>query len=193
MLRLGYSVHQAARFSQSPRKSHTEAVLRIIRYLVGTRDEGIILDPKDENFEVYPDADFQGLWCRERAEQDPSTALSRTGYLIRFAGCPIIWASKLQTEYCLSSTESEYVALSSALREVLPLMELMQEMREQGVVSKSYVPRIYCKAFEDNSGAPEIVRTPKMRPRTKHINVKFHHFRSAVARRLVLLFPIASP
>jgi hypothetical protein len=31
-----------------------------------------------------------------------------------------------------------------------------------------------------------------MRPRTKHINVKFHHFRSAVARRLVLLFPIAS-
>jgi hypothetical protein len=46
---LGYSVHQAARFSQSPRKSHTEAVLRIIRYLVGTRDEGIILDPKEEN------------------------------------------------------------------------------------------------------------------------------------------------
>jgi hypothetical protein len=34
--------------------------------------------------------------------------------------------------------------------------------------------------FEDNNGALEMAKTPKLRPRTKHINVKYHHFREAV-------------
>jgi hypothetical protein len=187
---IAYAVHQAARFSACPKRSHTDAVHRIVRFLVGTRDEGIILDPNEEVLECYPDADFMGLWDKDRAEHDPSTARSRTGYVVRFCGCPIVWASKLQTEFCLSSTESEYVSLSQALREVLPIMAILEEMKEQGVITKSYIPKVYCKVFEDNSGALEMVRTPKMRPRTKHINVKFHHFRSAVARGAVQIFPI---
>jgi hypothetical protein len=35
---------------------------------------------------------------------------------------------------------------------------------------------VYCKVFEDNSGAFEMARSPKMRPRTKHLNIKYHHF-----------------
>jgi hypothetical protein len=117
-----------------------------------------------------------GLWNHNTAETDPSTARSRTGYVIRFCGCPIVWASKLQTEFCLSSTESEYVSLSTALREVLPLIAILEEMKANGIISKSYIPKVFCKLFEDNSGALEMARTPKMRPRTKHINVQFHHF-----------------
>ena len=41
-------------------------------------------------------------------------------------------------------------------------------------------PKIHCKLFEDNSGAIEIANIPKMRPGTKHINVKTHHFRDYV-------------
>ena len=41
-------------------------------------------------------------------------------------------------------------------------------------------PETGCEAFEDNSGALEIARTHKFRPRTKHLNVKLHHFRSCV-------------
>jgi hypothetical protein len=44
---------------------------------------------------------------------------------------------------------------------------------------------IHCHLFEDNSGAPVFVTTPKMRPRTKHINVKYHHFRSYVEHKLI--------
>jgi hypothetical protein len=88
------------------------------------------------------------------------------------------------------STESEYVSLTAALREVLPLIAILEEMKANGVISKTYIPKVFCKLFEDNSGALEMARTPKMRPRTKHINVKYNHFRSAVARKLVELFPI---
>ena len=179
---LGYAVHQCARFSQEPKESHTNAVHRIVRYLMHTKEKGIILSPTEQAFECFADADFGGLWDKERAETDPTTGRSRTGYLIRFAGCPIVWASKLQTEFALSSTEAEYIALSTALRQVIPLMELFKEIKWFGIIDKEYVPKVYCKAFEDNSGALELARTPKMRPRTKHINCKYHHFRSYVAK-----------
>ena len=45
-----------------------------------------------------------------------------------YAGCPLVWASKLQTEVALSTAESEYIALSTALREVIPAMNLMREL-----------------------------------------------------------------
>ena len=68
-------------------------------------------------------------------------------------------ASKLQVEYALSSTESEYISLSTALREVIPLISLMEELRAQEILMEEYVPLVYCKAFEDNAGAYEMART----------------------------------
>jgi hypothetical protein len=87
---IAYSVHQWARFSKSPRESHAEAVLHICRYLILTREQGIILDPKDRtSFEVYANADLCGNWNRDTSMNDVSTAKSRTGYIISFAGCLI--------------------------------------------------------------------------------------------------------
>jgi hypothetical protein len=109
-----------------------------------------------------------------------------------FAGCPIIWSSKLMTETCLSTTEAEYVSLSMALRETITLMQIMEESKQQGFIATDAIPRIHCKAFEDNSGALEIAKLPKMRPRTKHINIKFHHFREYVQNKLIQLFKIST-
>ncbi|KAI2509499.1 hypothetical protein MHU86_4876 [Fragilaria crotonensis] len=122
-------------------------------------------------------------WDPENAGWDPDTARSRTGYVILYASCPVIWASKLQSEIALSTTESEYLAISTATREVLPLMELVQEMQEHGCGLTATTPRLHCRVFEDNSGAIELatsVKNPKMRPRTRHINTKYHHFRNKV-------------
>jgi hypothetical protein len=47
-----------------------------------------------------------------------------------YAGCTIIWASKLQGEIVLSSTESEYLAISSVMKEVLPLIEILDEIKD---------------------------------------------------------------
>jgi hypothetical protein len=66
------------------------------------------------------DADFAGRWHKEFS-QLRENVLSRTGYVVTFCGCPISWASKLKSEIALSTTESEYIALSAATRELLPL------------------------------------------------------------------------
>ena len=42
-----------------------------------------------------------------------------------YAGCPLTWSSKIQTEIALSTTEAEYIALSQSLREVIPMMNLL--------------------------------------------------------------------
>ena len=46
--------------------------------------------------------------------------------------------------------------------------------------------------FEDNSGAIEIATGDKVRPRTKHINVRYHHFRQLVENKTLVIEAIRS-
>jgi hypothetical protein len=165
---------------QTPRTNHTEAVKQIVRYLKGTIEKGIILRPTEHEIDVYVDADFGGLWDKEEAADRPIPAKLQTDYVVRYAGCPIIWGSTLQSEIALSTTEAEYLAMSTALPQTIPLMRLVDEIREKVGLPMDVVPTIKCNVFEDNSGAVELANVPKLRPRTKHINTKYHHFRKYV-------------
>jgi hypothetical protein len=188
---IAYAVHQCAPFAINPRESHANAIKYLCRYLLGTKDKGIILRPDiTKSFEVHADCDFAGNWNKEDAMNDPSTAKSRTGYVISYAGCPIIWASKLQTEVVLSTTESEYVGLSESLRIAIVMMNLLKEMQEQGVDVPKTNPVVYCKLFEDNAGAIHLAKVPKMHPRMRHTNQKYHHFREWVKKGFIEILPI---
>ena len=96
----------------------------------------------------------------------------------------------MQTEIALSSTESEYIGLSYTLRETIPLMEPLKEMKAKGLDVLDHRPKVHCKVFEDNSGALEIATIHKWRPRTKHMATKLHHFRSYVDRKEISIYPI---
>ncbi len=88
-----YAVHQVAKYSSCPKKEHGDAILYIVRYLKRTRDIGLRFKPDpSKGFEDYCDADFSGNWNREFAETDPSIAKSRSGWIVFYAGCPIIFA-----------------------------------------------------------------------------------------------------
>lgn len=58
-----FAIHQCARYTFEPKKSHEVAINRIGRYLKGTIDKGLILEPSDDlTLDCYTDADFAGLW-----------------------------------------------------------------------------------------------------------------------------------
>jgi hypothetical protein len=98
---------------------------------------------------------------------------------------------QVETEVVLSTTESEYVGLSESLRGiVIVMMNLLKEMQEQGVDVPKTNPVVYCKLFEDNAGAIHLAKAPKMRPRTRHINQKYYHFREWVKKGLIEILPI---
>ncbi len=151
----------------------------ISKYLKSTKSKGITFNPNSNlGLEVFVDADFAGAWDKNDTT-NPNTARSRHGYIIQYAGCPIIWKSQLQTEFALSTTEAEYTGLSYALREAIPMTNILQEIeKHSGLPSKT--PKVKCKVFEDNSGAIEIASVHKYRTRTKHLNIRLHHFRDYV-------------
>jgi hypothetical protein len=144
---------------------------------------------KSKDLEVYVDADFSGNWDPKEA-QDRNTAWSRHGYIITYGGCAILWKSQMQTEIALSSTESEYTGMSYVLIDVIPIMELLKQLKKKKFPVRSTIPNIHCKVFEDNSGALVMATVHKSRPRTKHLNVKLHHFRDYITRKEISIHPI---
>lgn len=65
-------------------------------------------------------------------------------------------------------------------------------MKENNFPPVSTVPTVYCKAFEHNSGALELAKSPRLRARTKHINIVYHHFREHVRKCMIHFFPIST-
>jgi len=156
-----YSVHQCSRFCNNLRLSHEKAIKQIIRYLKCTPNEGIILHPdSSKGLPCFVDADFANGWNSSDCEE-PS----------------IVY------------TEAEYITLSQAMRELIPVIGILEELIPVLHLNKDQ-PRVFWKScgwddhsnnlvansYEDNAGAYELAKAPKMRPRTKHIALKYHHF-----------------
>ena len=193
-----FAVTQVARFTHCPKQSHAGAIKRICWYLKGTEDKGLvyrpdtILDGSKLKLDCYVDADFAGLYGAEDS-QDPISSRSRTVYVFVLGQCPLLWASELQTETALSTVEAEYIALSTAMCELLHLRKLVQEMatvleipldvvRMQSKCFKqdengNIVPAVASTVYEDNLGTIAVVKAPSLMPRTRHINIKYHFFR----------------
>ena len=194
---IAYAVNQCARFTHNPKASHATAVKRIIRYLKGTRDQGMLLKPNGQlQVDCYVDADFAGLWGAED-DQDPISVKSRSGHVIFFMGCPFSWSSKLQTQIALSTMESEYIALSQAMRELIACREILKDIYTHVLHSptdgKEIKYHTIAKTFgeipmsivhEDNEACLKFAKMPKMNPRTKHIAIPYHFFRSKIDKEI---------
>ena len=187
---IAYAVSQVARFSHSPRKSHASAVKTIIRYLAGTKDQGVIYErPEHFKMDCFVDADFAGLYGRDPPES-PTSVKSRTGYIISVGGCYILCKSQLQSTIALSTSEAEYGALSQAMRAVIPIRETLLEMinavdmvdtnNKRPFGSRKELATFQTVIHEDNSAALSLAVNQKVTSRTKHWCVKFHFFWSYI-------------
>jgi hypothetical protein len=176
-----YAVHACARYTHRPKTFHSKAIKRIVRYLVGTHDKGIIFRPStDITLDMYVDADFAGLGSSLADEQDPARVRSRTGYVLLLAGCPLLWASKLQTEIATSTLEAEFIALSQAMRDLIPARHILQAIGKSMGLDIPEGAALRSTVFKDSNGCLTWATVPKMTPRTKHIGVKYFWFRSHV-------------
>ncbi|KAL7478718.1 hypothetical protein ACHAWX_000123 [Stephanocyclus meneghinianus] len=90
-------------------------------------------------------------------------------------GCHTTLSSKLQMEIAFSTTEAEYIALSQEMHESLPFLTLMQEI---GRVIKFFNPKskFHCKVIQGTMSCIKVAESPKFKPHTKHIAIKYHYF-----------------
>ena len=159
-----YVVSNVVEFSANPTTHHWTAVKRIMRYLKGTSDLGLIFKPQDKcDCAGFSDADWGG---------DLDDRKSTSGYVFQIGGGTVSWRSKKQTSVALSTAEAEYVALASTVQEALWLRHLLTDLNIE-----SPGPTVI---YEDNQSAIAMTRSPQFHGRSKHISIKYHFIRDVV-------------
>ena len=138
-------------------------------------------DRSNMTLDCHVDADFSGDWDRQDPD-DPNGVKSRTGFLLTFAGAPLLWKAVKQDHIALSTMESEYIALSTAMRSLVHVRALMADICDK--FKLNYGDRIstISTVFEDNRAAKILATTdpPRLTPRSKSLAVRHHWFRSHI-------------
>ncbi|XP_041975764.1 secreted RxLR effector protein 161-like [Aricia agestis] len=155
-----------SKYNNKPETSHWLALKRVMRYLKGTEDcKMTFKQDLDENMtHGFCDADWAS------SEDDRRSC---TGYSFMFQGGTISWNSKRQPTVALSTTEAEYMSLSSCVQEAMWLKQLQEcfwpELKHQAMI-----------IYSDNQSSIKLSGTDGYHSRTKHIDVRHHFVRDKV-------------
>ena len=122
------------------------------------------------------DADFAGPWPHED-KPDSTCVKSQTGFVTCITNCPVIWQSELQSEIASSTTEAEYMALSMAMRSVIPFLNVARAIKAHLGLDDSQ-STFKVNVWEDNSTCHTLANLEpgQMTPRTKHCTINLHWF-----------------
>ena len=159
---IAFAVSAVSQHNTNPGPPHWTAVRRIFRYLAGTRALGL---------------HYGGGICRGYCDADWGGGENRRsigGYVFIINGAVVAWASKKQSSVALSSTESEYMALTQGVKEGLWLGELLGGLGARK--HRKQIKQLQC----DNQGTIALTRNPEYHARTKHIDIQFHFIRQHV-------------
>lgn len=154
-----HSVILLARFNAQPKTRHWRAVTRVMRYLKGTKDQGLVLAPDSPNLEpiAYTDADWAG---------DLETRKSTTGIVLQLSGCTVSAISRLQRAVGLSTCEAEFVAASEGAKELLWLKNLLTELE---------LPFSKPILYVDNIPAIKSIKNTTTLKGLRHVELKYKH------------------
>ena len=163
------AVSIVAKYAENPGLPHWQAVKRIFRYLNGTRATGLLYKRGGGDIlSAYSDADWAG---------DRDDRKSRSGCAIFLGQNLVSWKSKRQKCTAQSTSESEYIALSEAGKEIVWLRSLLQEL---GLEQKE--PTVI---WEDNTICIHTATNPVTTDRQKHIDIRYHWIREAIEMRRI--------
>ena len=171
---IAFAVGQVARFMNKPGNKQWGVAKRILRYLDATKHIGIVFEanqPGDNQLNIATDSDYA---------QDEDTRRSVTGYVSRLGPSALSWGSKRQGVVTRSSAEAEYMAMGEGTQEALYLRQLLYAFDPAYVQGPT-------KMFVDNQGAIHLGKEEAFHRRTRHIDVRAHCVREAVANNHIEL------
>ena len=158
------AVRELAMFMDNPGEEQWRAMNRLMCYLSVANPVFRMCIPKDLKPMAFIDSNFATSKFNRK---------SVTGFVTGLGGCPIIFASKTQPTVSLSSTEAEYIAASMGATELKFMCMLLSELVPNEVIRPATI-------HEDNTGAIFLMENMSVGPRTKHIDIRWHHLRSLI-------------
>ncbi|WJX82941.1 hypothetical protein P8452_65643 [Trifolium repens] len=170
-----FVVGVCARYQADPKMSHLTQVIRILKYVNGTCDYGMMFfHCENSTLFGYCDADWAGS-----ADDRKSTS----GGCFFLGNNLISWFSKKQNCVALFTAEAEYIAVGSSCSQLVWMKQRLKEYDvEQDVLT------LYC----DNLSAINISKNLVQHSKTKHIDIRHHFIRDLVKRKMVTLEHVAT-
>lgn len=161
---IAYNVHVLSQFMHCPTNVHLQAAKRVLRYLAGYKEQGILLaSGSAAHLQAYCDGDWVG-W--------PNSRRSTTGFCVMLGKSPIAWKSKKQSRVARSTAEAEFRSLAMTICEVMWIKKLLKEIGLTALGTTT----IYC----DNKAAFAIAANPIHHEKTKHVEIDCHFIRDKV-------------
>ena len=159
---IAFAMSTVAQFSENPGWAHWEAVKRIYKYLLGTKELELTYGGEQRGLEGYVDADG--------ASQEHRRAI--TGYVFMIDGGAVSWSSKKQELVTLSTTEAEYVAQTHAAKEAIWFRRLLTDLFDSVDTPTTL--------FSDSKSAIALAEDGHYHARTKHIDIRYHFIRYVI-------------
>ncbi|XP_057545831.1 secreted RxLR effector protein 161-like [Amaranthus tricolor] len=158
---IAHAVSLMSRFMARPGREYWQGVKRIFRYLRGTSDISLVYGNGKECLVTgYSDSDYA---------TDVDTRRSVIGYVFTLGGSVVSWKSTLQSSVKLSTTEAEFMALTSAAKESIWL---------KGLVGELGIAQDFATVYCDSLSAICLAKDQVHHDRTKHIDVRYHFLRT---------------
>ena len=169
---LSYAIHVLSQVMHKPREAHWDAVVRVLKYLKGCPEQGIMLKAvSDLRIRAFCDSDWASC---------PLSRRSLSAFVVLLGDSPISWKTKKKDTVSHSSAEAEYRAMAATLQELKWLKRLKRMLGDFGV-KHSYPMQMFC----DSKSASYIATNPVFHERTKHIESDCHSVHDAVKDRLI--------
>jgi hypothetical protein len=185
---ISYATKELARFSANPGELHWKSLLRTVTYVKENRNWCIYLSASaDINLYGYCDANYCG---------QPDSFLSTTGYVVFQGTSPISNCSRTQKVVSRSTAESEYIALSSMVQEMLHLRMLWHTLHDGGNLgtmsmfmakSKQAVTDMQMYAKSDSTSAIAFAHNEWTAGKLRHVALAWHFCRSFIRDKVVHL------
>ncbi len=170
-MEIGNAVRTLAKFTNCFTKLHWKMALRVLRYLAGTNDFGLVYD-------LCEAKEYRGLtieaWCDADYANDREDRKSITGYVMKINGQLVSARSCKQEVIATSTCHAEVVSASQCAREVVWMEMLLYECHLHTENSTLYI---------DNHGAAILCQRPGSHKGSKHFDVRHLNVREYVEQR----------
>ena len=167
---IAYAVSELSKFASNPGLDHWNALIRVLLYLKGTDNFGLIYGAGGKNIYGFMDASYARC---------PDSRKSRSGGLLLLNNAAVDWRSKMQTVIALSSMESEYIASCELVRLACWLRSCLSEI---GFPQTSPTP-----LGIDNRSAKIFAEDWITQSKSKHIDIRYHYVRQQIVEHAITL------
>ena len=169
---IAFAVKELSKYVHDPTEDDVKRGEHLLRYLAGTRDECVQLRPKEDDMftiEAFTDADLGN--CR-------TSRRSTSGGCIALNGSIVFTWAKQQDTVAESSTESEFIAMVQACKQIKYVQQFLDEL---GIILGK-IPILNI----DNTAAMSMI-TSNIKSRAKHLDRKMYWVREYIDNKNVMV------